>query len=109
MQNQNAANKWMQKSFGGNNKNHLWTGEGVLQLLQDGPGGDMRLGDSAVHPRFSSTDLHCWMVFKVIENMDSKTYLGRGKGSGAKVPREQGPRSQEDLGSESSFTSRHAL
>jgi hypothetical protein len=63
-------------------------GEGVLQPLQDGPGGDMRPGYFAVRPPFSSMDLHCWMVFKVIENMDSKTDLGRGKGNGAKVPRE---------------------
>lgn len=81
-------------------------GAGVLQPLQDGPGGDMRPGTFA-RPQFSSMDLHCPMVFKVTESTDSKTGLGRGEGGGAKVPREQGPRSQEDLGSDSSFSSRH--
>lgn len=82
---------------------------GVLQPLQDGPGGDTKPGAFAVCPQFSSMDLHCGMVFKVIENTDSKTDLGREEGGGAKVLREQGPRSQEDLGSESSFSSRDDL
>lgn len=84
-------------------------GAGVLQPLQDGLGGD---GHEAGHlrcPQFSSMDLHCWMVFKVTESMDSKMDLGRGEGGGAKVPREQRPRSQEDLGSDSSLSSRRDL
>lgn len=67
----------------------------------------MRLDAFAVCPQFSSMESHCQMIFKVTDSTDSKTDLGRGEGGEAQVPREQGPRSQEDLGSDSSFSSSH--
>ena len=93
MQNQNAANKWMQKSFGANHKNHL----PILGLEKSGSGGGSPAGWAPLptlrRPGSPFADPHSWMTAKVTLSTSSayrrgkKRRLGKKRQVEPKVPR----------------------